>query len=78
MIELRENLRRIEQLGKDERGNTRRSERIRNRNQVNLVESSEIPKTYSGAKLSKDWPKWEKAVKNAVNFIREMLGLGIS
>ena len=38
-------------------------ERIRDRNQVNLVESSKIPKTYSEAKLKEGWPKWEKAIQ---------------
>ena len=64
MIELWKNLCRINQLEKDKRNNTCRSETIRNRNQVSLVENYEIPKTYSEAKLKKDWPKWKKVMRN--------------
>jgi len=57
VMESRDRLCKIKLQVKDDQTNVRRSERIKEKLQVNLVESCQVSSNYLEAKQSRDWSK---------------------
>lgn len=67
VIELRNDLRRIQDLDNGSRNKVRRSERIGQKRQVIFVGEYKVLINYDEARRSKDWSKWEQAMREELD-----------